>query len=64
MVLRGERQRRQMMARLTVKEREIVQRALGIIEGVACCVPADATSMLITALEMIDSVVDGGAERE
>ena len=52
------------MARLTVKEREIVQRALGIIEGVACCVPADATSMLITALEMIDSVVDGGAERE
>lgn len=50
------------MANLTMKETEIVQRALGIIEGIACGVSENAASMLYTALEMLDSVIDGGKE--
>lgn len=52
------------MADLTMKEKEIAQRALGIIEGVACGVSDGAASMLITAVELLDSVFDGGAEHE
>lgn len=52
------------MANLTMQEKEIVQRALGIIEGVACGVPEVAESMMITAVEMIDRVLLGGAEHE
>lgn len=48
------------MAKLTVSKMETVQRALGIIEGVACGVSQDAASMLITAVEMLDEVFEVG----
>ena len=47
------------MAELTMQENEIVQRALGIIEGISCGVSDGAASMLITAVEMIDGVLGG-----
>lgn len=34
-----------------------IQRALGIIEGVACGVPKDAGTSLIDAVEMIDGAL-------
>ena len=48
------------MAKLTVSEMETVQRALGIIEGVACGLPKNVSSMLACAVEMIDEVFDVG----
>lgn len=55
------------MAELTLKETETVQRALGIIEGVACALRYDkryeaADGMLITAVEMIETALSGGAD--
>lgn len=50
------------MARITAKENEVIQRALGIMEGVACGCSPDVSSMLITAVEMIDGVLNGGSE--
>lgn len=47
------------MAELTMQENEIVQRALGIIEGISCGVSDGAASMLITAVEMIDGALGG-----
>lgn len=48
------------MAKLTVSETETVQRALGIIEGVACWLPKDVSSMLTCVVEMIDEVFEVG----
>ena len=48
------------MGELTVSEMEAVQRALGIIEGVACGLPKDVSSMLTCAVEMIDEVFEVG----
>ena len=48
------------MAKLTMKENEVIQRALGIIEGVACGVDSAWADMLIAAVEMIDGVLSGG----
>lgn len=51
------------MAVLSMKEMETMQRALGIIEGIAIGLTAEsAKDMLYTALEMMDSVIDGGKE--
>lgn len=52
------------MAELTLQERETIQRALGIIEGVACGIRQSprfeaVEGMLITAVEMIDGVLGG-----
>ena len=46
------------MADFTSKERETIQRALGIIEGAASAVDGDRCSMLVCAVEMIDEVLD------
>ncbi|MBR5878856.1 MAG: hypothetical protein IKY91_04835 [Akkermansia sp.] len=42
--------------------RSTIERALGIIEGVACGVPERAADMLYTAVEMIDAVLLGKEE--
>jgi hypothetical protein len=39
-----------------------IERALGIIEGVACGVSGDAASMLYTAVSMIDEALNGEEE--
>lgn len=43
---------------LTPCDRGTIERALGIIEGVACGIPENAASMLYTAIEMIDCVLN------
>lgn len=48
------------MAELSLNEKETIQRALGIVEGIACGVPEGAASMLVAAVEMIDGVLAGG----
>ncbi|MBQ5640472.1 MAG: hypothetical protein IIV05_01560 [Ruminococcus sp.] len=48
------------MAVLTLEERGSIERALGIIEGIACGVPESAASMLYTAVEIVDAVLSGG----
>lgn len=45
------------MAKLTLKEVETIQRALGIIEGVSWGVSEGAATALATAVEMIDGVM-------
>ena len=47
------------MAKLTSKEMEIVQRAIGIVEGVSFGISSDAASALVVAVEMLDSVFGG-----
>ena len=47
------------MAELTLKEMEIVQRAIGIVEGVSFGVSGDVSSALVVAVEMLDSVFGG-----
>lgn len=47
------------MAELTLKEVEIVQRAIGIVEGVSFGVSGEAASALVVAVEMLDSVFRG-----
>ena len=47
------------MAKLTLREMETIQRALGIIEGVSCGVPEMYSTMLTTAVEMIDCALRG-----
>ena len=42
---------------MTIGDKETIERALGIIEGVACGVPPACADMLITAVEMIDGVL-------
>ena len=44
---------------MTINDKETIERALGIIEGVACGVPERAADMLYTAVEMIDAVLMG-----
>lgn len=43
--------------KMNLKDKETVQRALGIIEGVVCGVSKEAAEMLYTAVEMIDVAV-------
>ena len=43
---------------MTIKDKETIQRALGIIEGVACGVSAEVSTMLATAVEMIDGALE------
>ena len=47
------------MAELTLKETEIVQRAIGIVEGVSFGVSGEVASALVVAVEMLDSVFGG-----
>ena len=49
------------MSKLTLKETETVQRALGIIEGVACGLEQHFADILGLAVEMIDEAL-GGAD--
>ena len=49
------------MAELTLKEVEIVQRAIGIVEGVSFGVSSEVASALAMAVEMLDGVF-GGAD--
>lgn len=42
---------------MEMKDRSAIERALGMIEGVACGVPENVASMLYTAIEIIDSVL-------
>ena len=39
-------------------DRSTIERALGIIEGVACGIPENAASMLYTAIEIIESAIE------
>lgn len=39
------------------KNKEFMQRAIGIIEGVSFCLDAEKSSALVTAVEMLDSIV-------
>ena len=50
------------MADFTSKERETIQRALGIIEGAATS--SDQFGVLLSAVEMIDEVLDGKCREE
>lgn len=52
------------MIELKPSDRSTIERALGIIEGVACGVSESAANMLITAVEMIDCAMNGGADHE
>lgn len=47
------------MAELTLKETEIVHRAIGIVEGISFGVSSEAASALVAAVEMLDSVFGG-----
>lgn len=48
---------------MTLKDKETIQRALGIIEGVVCGMEGAAADMLTSAVEMIDGVLEKkGAE--
>lgn len=47
---------------MTINDKETIQRALGVIEGVACGVSDRAACMLYTAVEMIDAVLNGEEE--
>lgn len=47
---------------LKPNDRSTIERALGIIEGVACGVSGDAASMLYTAVSMIDEALNGEEE--
>ena len=49
------------MGNLSNDEREVIQRALGIIEGATSVVDLNVGSILGTAVEMIDEVLDGKA---
>ena len=51
------------MAELTLKEAEIVQRAIGIVEGVSFGISSEAASALVVAVEMLDSVLGGKEEK-
>lgn len=44
---------------MTIKDELTVERALGIVEGVASVVDADIGNILITAVEMIESAMRG-----
>lgn len=43
-------------------DRGTIERALGIIEGVACGVPENAASMLYTALELIECALQDATD--
>lgn len=47
---------------LTIKETETMQRALGLIEGATCAVSKEAQEIMITAVEMIDGLIEEGAD--
>ena len=49
---------------LKPNDRSTIERALGIIEGVACGAPDRAAAMLYTAVEMIDAALNGEEERK
>ena len=48
--------------KLTIKEMETMQRALGLIEGATCALPKEVQEVLITAIEMIDGLIEEGAD--
>ena len=50
------------MAELTLKEMEIVQRAIGIVEGVSFGISSEAADALVVAVEMLDGVLGGGKD--
>lgn len=52
------------MAELTLKELEIVQRAIGIVEGVSFGISSEASSALVVAVEMLDSVFGCDSKEE
>ena len=43
---------------MTAEQREILQRAIGIIEGVSCVVGRGAGDALCNAVEMLDSILE------
>lgn len=43
---------------MKAKEREMLQRAAGIIDGVSCYVEEGIASALASALELIDALLD------
>ena len=43
---------------MTPEQREILQRAIGIIEAISCVAGNDAGDALCNAVEMIDSVLE------
>ena len=48
--------------KLTIKETETMQRALGLIEGASYLLPKEAQEVLITSVEMIDGLIEEGAD--
>ncbi len=49
---------------MTQENKAVIERALGIIEGIACGVSDAADSMLYTAIELIDGAVLKEEQRE
>jgi len=47
------------MEHMTQQERETLIRAAGIIDGIACCAREGTADALVSALEMIDGVLEG-----
>lgn len=43
---------------MTAVQREILQRAIGIIEGVSCVLDSGAGGELYNAVEMLDSILE------
>lgn len=39
------------------KNKELMQRAIGIIEGVSFCLDSDKSGALVAAVEMLDEIV-------
>lgn len=39
------------------KNKDLMQRAIGIIEGVSFCIGGEQASALVTAVEMLDAIV-------
>ena len=48
--------------KLTIKEMETMQRALGLIGGATCALQKEVQEVLITAIEMIDGLIEEGAD--
>jgi|GEM_PF-5471060 len=46
---------------MTKKQKELMERAIGVIEGIALVATKDVREALYVAIEMLDEVSDGNA---
>lgn len=49
---------------MTKKQKELMERAIGVIEGIALVANKDVREALYVAIEMLDEVSDGNAPKK